>query len=123
MKVTTERVGDVERLELTLAEFIALGTERFGSNGLDWAFQCPKCGHIAAGSDFPPQARKALGQECLGRHVKGVDCNWVSYGLIRGPWEIVMEDGHSAWSFPFAPAKGDPIEETVQEIPDQDTGP
>lgn len=123
MIITTERVGDTERQKFTLEEFTAEGTRLFGPNGLDWAFQCPRCGTVATGRDFPPEARKSVGQECVGRHVENVDCNWVAYGLIRGPWEVVMADGHSAFSFPFAPVKGDPTEETAQEIPGEDTGP
>lgn len=97
---------------------------RFGQDPLDIAFQCPHCDDIASLRDFqkhdvdPGRA----GQECIGRHLGALDkqlapgtytgrgCNWVSYGLIRGPWEITLpaEEGkpeRSMWAFPLA---GDP---------------
>jgi hypothetical protein len=110
--------------KLTQAELGEEAARRFGPNPLDWAFQCPRCGDIATPRDFPEGKREAVGQDCIGRHrgaLKGErtddgrgqadrGCDWCSYGLIRGPWEIVMPDGRSAWGFPLAPAAHAPCE-------------
>jgi hypothetical protein len=104
--------------KLTQAELVAEATERFGNDPMNWAFRCPSCGDEATGADFrdalekhpserkgqPVTASDLLGQECIGRTLgpDGRGCNWAAYGLFRGPWEIVMPDGHSAWGFPLA---------------------
>ncbi len=105
--------------KLTQEELAAEAAERFGPNPRDWAFQCPRCGDIAVVGDFPKGEEGRIGQECVGRWrgalhgpanadggraVAERGCDWTAYGLIRGPWEIVMPDGHSAWGFPLAPA-------------------
>jgi hypothetical protein len=114
--------------KLTQAEMLAELEARFGPEPGDWAFECPHCGDIATVRDFtealaahprtergePATASDLLGQECIGRTLgvlaktgkkyEGRGCDWAAYGLFRGPWEIVMPDGHSAWSFPLAPA-------------------
>jgi hypothetical protein len=114
--------------KLTQAEMLAELRERFGENPLDWAFKCPSCGDVATAQDFgealaahprvergePLTASGIIGQECIGRTLgvlaktggkyTGRGCDWCAYGLFRGPWEIVMPDGRSAWSFPIAPA-------------------
>jgi hypothetical protein len=100
-------------------ELIDEAAQRFGPDAQKWAFQCPRCGDIAVAGDFPDGQRDRIGQECVGRWrgaLKGLandnagqsvaerGCDWTAYGLFRGPWEIVMPDGHSAWGFPLAPA-------------------
>jgi hypothetical protein len=105
--------------KLTKAELAAEATERFGPDPQNWAFQCPRCGDIAVVGDFPQGEEDRIGQECVGRWrgalqgpanddggqaVAERGCDWTAYGLFRGPWEIVMPDGHSAWGFPLAPA-------------------
>lgn len=35
--------------------------------------------------------------------------DWATYGLFRGPWEIVMPDGRSVWSFPLADAPAEAV--------------
>ncbi|MYR93061.1 MULTISPECIES: VVA0879 family protein [unclassified Streptomyces] len=109
--------------KITHADFLAEAVEKFGKNPMAWAFQCPTCGDTATGQDFSaaldehPRERKGvpviasdlLGQECIGRTLGALGqgssrgCDWAAYGLFRGPWEVVMPDGHSAWSFPLAP--------------------
>lgn len=109
--------------KLTQAQLMDEAKQRFGDDPLKWAFECPHCGDVATLGDFqqlgvdPARA----GQECIGRHLgalqrpPGTDpaeyasrgCDWVSYGLIRGPWQIVLpEDGSGAerslWAFPLA---------------------
>ncbi|WP_405960766.1 hypothetical protein OG235_27765 [Streptomyces sp. NBC_00024] len=116
--------------KLTQAELIAEATERFGNDPLKWAFLCPSCGDVANGEDFraalaehprtnlrtdkPVIASDIVGQECIGRTLgalskvpgkyKGRGCDWASYGLFCGPWEIALPNGRTAWGFPLAPA-------------------
>lgn len=115
-----------EHRRLTQAELVAEARDRFGDDPLDWAFRCPTCGDVATGRDFrqaladhprerdgkPTIASDVLAQECIGRTLgalgrddyTGRGCNWAAYGLIRGPWEVVLPNGSSAWGFPLADA-------------------
>jgi hypothetical protein len=113
--------------KLTQAELVAEARERFGNDPMKWAFQCPSCKDTATGQDFrnalkehprkirsgePVDASDVLGQECIGRtlgvlegrEVRG--CDWTAYGLLAGPWEIVLPDGRSVYGFPLAPVPG-----------------
>lgn len=114
--------------KLTQAEMLAELQDRFGDNPMDWAFQCPVCSDVATAADFGEalaahpreingeavMTSDILGQECIGRSLgalaknggkyKGRGCDWAAYGLFRGPWEVVLPDGRSVWSFPLAPA-------------------
>lgn len=105
--------------KLTQAELVAEARDRFGDDPLNIAFECPSCGDVATIRDFPADKREGAGQECIGRSLGALKgpaatdggrgeaprgCDWAAYGLIRGPWEIVMPDGHSAWGFPLADA-------------------
>jgi hypothetical protein len=110
-------VTESRNRKLTQAELVAEACERFGPDPMDWAFKCPRCGDVATARDFPEGFRERVGQECIGRHrgaLRGPvgkrsgrgqadrGCDWAAYGLFRGPWEIVMPDGHSAWGFALA---------------------
>lgn len=103
--------------KLTQAELLAEASTLFGDDPLDIAFRCPNCGDVAAIRDFPEAERGRAGQECIGRHRGALDgppttdsgrsraergCDWAAYGLIPGPWEVVLPDGHSIWTFPLA---------------------
>ena len=113
---------------MTHAEFLATLRERFGESTRDWAFVCPACGDVATGADFkaalaerprsrhgdPVIASDVLGQECIGRSLgaleersqedwQGRGCDWVAYGLIRGPMFVEVE-GREVASFRIAPA-------------------
>ena len=111
----------VERRTLTQAELYAEAEQRFGADPNTWAFQCPHCDDIATAADFIAAGASGhmIGQECIGRHVGALDamlkpgnytgrgCNWVAYGIIPGPWQVVMppRDGlpeRPVWSFPLA---------------------
>ncbi len=90
---------------LTLSE----AAERFGPDQMRWAFQCPACGDVATAQDLVEEGSAAadrVGQECAGRLLASVGgeaprgCSWVAYGLIAGPWKVVMPSGESLWSFP-----------------------
>lgn len=104
---------------LTQAELVTEMTARFGSDPLDWAFACPHCREVATARDF--RAAKAdpnrVGQECIGRHLGALSgpptkdagrsraqrgCDWVAYGLLQGPWFVVLPDGREVPSFPIA---------------------
>jgi hypothetical protein len=117
---------------LTQAALIAEAKERFGEDPMTWAFKCPNCGDVATGLDFTAalnnhprkgpdgndvQVHHILGQECIGRTLGALSgsptgdqgrsraergCDWAAYGLISGPWEIVLPEGGSVWSFPLA---------------------
>lgn len=104
--------------KLTQAELIAEATALYGADPIAWAFQCPTCGDIATPADFKAADSdpNLIGQECIGRSLGALakpkptntrGCDWVAYGLFRGPWEVVVpadgdEPERSIWSFPLA---------------------
>lgn len=104
--------------KLTIAELVDEAKARFGADPMDWAFRCPNCGDVATIRDFPDDMRERIGQECVGRHLGALEgsgtkdgrgradrgCNWVAYGLFRGPWIVTMPDGAELASFPLADA-------------------
>ncbi|MET9081395.1 VVA0879 family protein [Streptomyces sp. NPDC004237] len=115
--------------KLTQSELLAEAAERFGVDPLAWAFQCPTCKDIATGADFraaleehprthirtkqPVVASDLLGTECIGRTLgalntgyTGRGCDWAAFGLLRGPWEVVMSNGQTVPCFPLAPKGG-----------------
>lgn len=114
---------------LTRAALVAEARRRFGDDPLTWAFVCPHCGDIANAADFTAAGAdpNRVGQECVGRHLGALDkaatgtdgrkhasrgCDWVAYGLFRGPWFIQIPDDkggmREAPSFPLAPAPAPP---------------
>lgn len=132
-----------EHRKLTQDELLAEARKRFGDDPLDWAFECPNCGDVATARDFrealkqhpredggqPVTASILLGQECIGRTLGALKgpagtqggrgqatrgCNWAAYGLIPGPWSIVMPDGRTAPGFALADATAR-TEETAEE--------
>jgi hypothetical protein len=114
--------------KLTQQELLTEARSRFGDDPMKWQFQCPSCQDIASGADFQQAlddnprthgrtgekviASDVLGQECIGR-VLGVlkksgpqperGCDWAAYGLIMGPWIVVLPNGREVGSFPLAP--------------------
>lgn len=126
---TSGFTGTGHPLTLTQEELLALLQERFGTDPMAWAFQCPTCGDIATGQDFKealtasPRTRTngssvtasaLLGQECIGRTLgalrgpaddwKGRGCDWTAYGLFHGPVTITVSGGDAMHAFPVAPA-------------------
>lgn len=101
-------------MRLTRSELKALARERFGDDPLGWAFVCPHCGDVATARDFedsPSENPHLVGQECIGRSLGALDageryegrgCNWAAYGLIPGPWEVVLPNGESMRTFALA---------------------
>jgi len=118
--------------KLTQSELITEAVMRFGSDPMAWAFTCPACGDVATGQDIasalqahpradhdgqPLTASDLLGRECIGVLLGALEgppgatgrgsasrgCDWVAYGLIRGPWEVIIGDDVSVWCFPLGP--------------------
>jgi predicted RNA-binding Zn-ribbon protein involved in translation (DUF1610 family) len=88
----------------------AKGRELFGGDQERWKFVCPQCGHELSTRDVREQHAQDLPalrdgdfrveQECIGRHLKGVGCDWAAYGLFRGP---VIVDGTPVFDFAGKP--------------------
>lgn len=89
---------------LTQQEFAQMATARFGHEVIYWAYECPNCGDIARVRDFPPSKRMLAGIECIGRHVEGRGCKRTAYGMVPGPWAVMLPDGTIADCFALAPA-------------------
>jgi hypothetical protein len=119
LSTSSQTTDQFAHRKLTQAELLAEARARFGNDPMVWGFQCPRCKDIAFGATFKealsrlPRERQdgmaviasdLLGQECIGRTDPKRGCDWAAYGLIRGPWEIVLPDGRSVWGFPLAPA-------------------
>lgn len=94
--------GILQAMKMTQDELVAEARKRFGDDAQKWAFICPCCGDVAVASDFPDGSEQ-LGQWCVGNFGFDRGCDWKAFGLIQGPVEIVMPDGHSAWGFELAP--------------------
>jgi hypothetical protein len=105
-------------MKLTREEWEAKGRELFGEDQSKWRFVCPACGREASMAstrddhvDALPRLRERnyrIEQECIGRHLPGVGCNWAAYGLFRGP---LFVDGLACFDFagkPFTASR--PIE-------------
>lgn len=71
-------------------------------------FRCPKCGHVASSADFSAigQDPSFAAEQCLGRYVDRLGCDWVAYGLLGTLGEGVLvefPDGRIVEA--FAPAE------------------
>jgi hypothetical protein len=106
--------------KLTQEELLCEATERFGPDAKQWKFRCMNCGDEAAPQDFIDAGADPgrAGQECIGRSLGALDtpktntrgCNFVAYGLIPGPWEVVLPvegDGPERSMRAFALAGGE----------------
>lgn len=102
-------------LKQPLNEWREEAAQRFGEKGRNWKFVCPKCGNVQSGQDFidkagmtPAKSSNFVYQNCIGRHVKGIGCDWAAYGLFgtlgKGRM-VVMEDGEEVEVFDFAEAE------------------
>lgn len=104
-------------LTLTLAQFMAAGTARYGPEIRTWKFRCPVCGHVQSIEDFRPfKGRGATADDvrfnCLGRFAGpkrrafGGDgpgpCDYTTGGLFNvTPLTITTDEGPKH-SFDFA---------------------
>lgn len=88
----------------SLDEWLKEAEARFGPDEGKIAFRCPACGHIQTLKDFKDHGidPNLAYQECIGRHVKGVGCDWTAYGLLRSSNIVVTEDGKEVHVFAFA---------------------
>lgn len=101
-------------MRMTQKEMVDLAVARFGRDAMKWQFVCFHCGDVATPKDFQDAGADPgkIGQECIGRSLgalanpswKGRGCDFAAYGLIPGPWEIEMPDGHVTYSFKLAEA-------------------
>lgn len=113
---------------MTLEEWRAEGTRRFGADPKSWRFKCPACGHEQGIQDFRDAGVEPNGRvyfSCIGRWTGGVDafseeaeqagpCDYTCGGLIPlGPINVITdEEGTKVNVFGFA----DPVaEESVHE--------
>lgn len=90
----------------TRDEWQALGKRLFGDDQSKWVFRCPTCKNELSiakvreiyAAELPKLRERgyAIEQECIGRHIAGVGCNWAAYGLFRGPWIV---DGVPVFEF------------------------
>ncbi|WP_245809822.1 VVA0879 family protein [Cohnella massiliensis] len=102
-------------IKQTLPEWRKEAAERFGNKTGKWAFKCSRCGNIQTPMDFvekagmkPDDAASASYQQCIGRHVQGIGCDWAAYGLLGtlGNGRIVItDDGREVEVFDFAEAE------------------
>jgi hypothetical protein len=104
--------------EISIEEWLRIGTEKYGTDTLFWKFKCPACGHVSSGQDFVNVGSDvdSAYKMCIGRVTgKGVDglkerdrgngCNWSSGGLFKtlGRGAVVFTpDGNKIHVFPFA---------------------
>lgn len=109
---------------LTLEEWVAQGTVRYGPDRRCWRFRCPVCGHVQTAEDFEPY--RHLGatpgsayEVCLGfflppgqrttLHAPNAPgtpdspCDYALFGLLRlADTTVLDEDGTEIPVFEFA---------------------
>ncbi|MGP0583669.1 VVA0879 family protein [Paenibacillus timonensis] len=99
-------------IKQTLDEWRAEARERFGDNGANWKFICPRCGNVQSPQDFidtscsSGEVTYSAYQECIGRKIEERGCDWASFGLLgtMGKGRIVVTpDGQEVEVFDFAP--------------------
>lgn len=100
---------------MTLEEWQAEGTRRFGPQQRKWKFVCPSCGHVADSYDWEAAGapESAVAFSCLGRW-KGGDpektfqrsggpCDYAGGGLFRlNPVKVLFDEGKEIFVFEFA---------------------
>jgi hypothetical protein len=97
-----------DRITLTLDMLYELARARFGDDVRRWQFLCPSCGCRTAVGDFHDHAPDGgiPGQECIGRHMDGIGCNYAAYGVIvTAPWTVLAPDGACVPHFALAEAE------------------
>lgn len=99
-------------IKQSLQEWKEEAKQRFGENGADWKFKCPSCGNVQSAQDFMDKCRvnqntssNCVYQECIGRHVEGIGCNWAAFGFLGtvGKGRVVITpNGDEVEVFDFA---------------------
>lgn len=126
----SDTVHELVRNRMTIDEWMAEGTRRFGPDQFKWRFVCPACGHVQAVEDFRPYKASGATAEtahfnCIGRYA-GADanaglsgtgkakgpCNYTSGGLFDlRPLTIITADGDvKVFAFADVPNKEVSIE-------------
>jgi len=93
--------------KMTLTEWKAEATRRFGNDPYKWKFKCTSCGHVQCAEDFKGLVEDPMSVmffSCLGRFKDDVGCNWTLGGLFQmHTLEVDPEDGRDPVpSFEFA---------------------
>lgn len=119
-------------LQQTLEQWREEAAARFGEKTAYWKFVCPSCSGVQSPQDFikhglePQDAANAAYQECIGRKVQGIGCDWAAFGLFgtlgKGR-EVITPEGKTVEVFDFAPVPvpEDGQEETKKEIKEDDS--
>lgn len=70
---------------MTHLAWTALGEKLYGKDRAKWKFKCVHCGHVQTPQDFIniKQEPDNVTSQCIGRHLKGVGCDWVLFGLFQ----------------------------------------
>ncbi len=98
----------------TEAQWRATGEQRFGADQENWRIKCPNCGNELSArlvrEKYPREIKAGklkgfrLEQECIGRYIDDIDCDWCAYGLFSGPDFVERDNGKKTPVFPFAEA-------------------
>jgi hypothetical protein len=90
-------------VKVTEAVWRAKGEELFGADEVRWEFVCPTCGKVMSiekARALPAEQLATLRagkwspyQECVGRYVPSLGCNWAAYGLFSGPVFVERDGG------------------------------
>jgi hypothetical protein len=105
MSETAKRIGVSGRQQMSLDEWIAEGTRRFGEDKSQWKFKCAHCGHIQRAQDFKEIEMDPSGYvyfSCIGRWKQDVGCDWTLGGLFQIHTLEVLQDGKVTPVFEFA---------------------
>lgn len=105
--------------EMSEADWRSLGESLFGKSMDRWRFVCPTCGStmsIEKARKLPEDQKERLRagngwsieQECVGRYLTGVGCDWAAYGLFHGPFFVVRPSGNKTPVFGFDTTGGTP---------------
>lgn len=96
-----------ENLTMTLEEWNAEGTRRFGPDQMKWRFICPSCDHIASVEDWKKAGASegAVAYSCIGRALgstktvgeKPGPCNYAGGGLFQ--LNPITVDGSKLFAF------------------------
>lgn len=107
--------GNQKLIHMTKEDWVALGTELFGPDMLNWEFVCPACGNVAKVEDYRQYKDHGATPDtatcnCIGRydgHMNvdmgtGKPCNYTGYGLFDLCPVRVMDGEHEIRCFAFA---------------------
>ena len=102
--------GQPQPQTMTEEAWKALGERLFGADTDLWRFKCPTCGHVMSmqKARAMPEETKAMlrnrwsiEQECVGRYLTGLGCDWCAFGLFAGPCFVVRASGATTPVFAF----------------------